>query len=119
MNLLRQIWHDHASHIIVGIATLVLVTAYFTGLPWVPDTVDPVFHLLRKLYSAMWSNMWAPSLWTLLGIVIADIRHEHRATQVKSHHTENINDLSGQIAALSARLGLLMGECDGDIEQPR
>lgn len=86
-----------------------LTTAYYTGIPWIPDTVDPLFHLLHNLYSAMWSNMWAPSVWTLLGFVISDIRHTRRSNQVKLHHVDQLSDLAGQVAALSARLESLIG----------
>lgn len=44
-----------------------------------------VLHLAHNLYSAMWSNMWAPSIWTLLGIGIS---HIHQVWLHNKHHDE-------------------------------
>lgn len=112
MNRLRKIWADTSPHIIVAALAFVLVVAYFTGIPGVNDNIDPVFHLLHNLYSAMWSNMWAPSVWTLLGFVIADVRHERRTRQLHTVHNDRVTDLAGQIEDLSARLIALIGASD-------
>lgn len=42
-------------------------------------------HLLAHLYFAMWSNMWAPSMWTLLGIGLS---HLHLRRHVNRKHEE-------------------------------
>lgn len=36
-------------------------------------------HLLHALYSAMWSNMWAPSIWTLTGMAWSYIKTSGKA----------------------------------------
>ena len=41
--------------------------------------------LLTHLYSAMWSNMWAPSMWTLFGIGLS---HVHLKRHVDKKHAE-------------------------------
>lgn len=50
--------------------------------------------LLHALYSAMWSNMWAPNVWTLIGIAahfaLSQVRHERRHADLKAHITEQL-----------------------------
>jgi len=86
----------------------VVMLSYFTGVPFSLKDTDPFFHLMHGLYSAMWSNIWAPSAWTLLGFVIADIRNARRHASQKLHHIDTIEGLAGQIEALSDKLVELM-----------
>ena len=44
-----------------------------------------ILTFLHNLYSAMWSNMWAPSVWTLLGIAVS---HIHMVGLHNKHHDE-------------------------------
>jgi hypothetical protein len=96
-----------------------MTLSYFIVQPGMLSTVEPALHLLHNLYSAMWSNIWAPSAWTLLGIVIADIR-QHRRQQ--GHHEDNkavIRDLAGQIKVMSDKLkSLTGGEDDDELSSP-
>lgn len=47
-------------------------------------------HLLHSLYSAMWSNIWAPSAWTLVSVGVSHLalRRLH-----KKHHAEQMTAL--------------------------
>jgi hypothetical protein len=50
---------------------------------------------LSWLYSSMWSNMWAPSMWTLFGIGLS---HFHIRKHVNLKHDElhkKLSDLKG------------------------
>lgn len=54
---------------------------------------------LHHLYSAMWSNMWAPSVWTLAGIGVSHLIHhrhaERRSAEQKAHTTAELERLGG------------------------
>lgn len=76
--------------------------------------IDPSLHTIHVLYSAMWSNMWAPSIWTLGGIVVADVRNARRHRVQKDHHTNVVSELAGQIEELSDRLRSLLPGGDND-----
>lgn len=99
-------------HYYITVATFVVGMAIMLPL-------DPTLHLAHGLYSAMWSNIWAPSAWTLLGFVVADLRNARRHSNQKIHHVDTIEGLAGQIEALSDRLVLLMtgGTTDDDTIQ--
>lgn len=92
-------WFKADHHVVYTATVLVGVVWYF---------VDPTYNMLHVLYSAMWSNMWAPSIWTLLGILIADIRNDRRHKATKIHHVDTIEGLAGQIEDLSDRLAALI-----------
>lgn len=48
----------------------------------------------HSLYSAMWSNIWAPPGWTLLGLVVSHRAHRKRADaqheELKQHVTDSL-----------------------------
>lgn len=49
-------------------------------------------HWLSWLYSSMWSNMWAPSMWTLFGIGLS---HVHLKRHVNRKHAELHSKIDG------------------------
>lgn len=72
-----------------------------------------------ELWGPGWANILMPSIWTLLGILVADLRNRKRHNRQKNHVLENnavLNDLAGQIEALSDKLVALMGGKDDDNE---
>lgn len=54
--------------------------------------------VLSHLYLAMWSNMWAPSVWTLFGIGVSHLAHhrgaERRQDDLKAHTTSELERLA-------------------------
>lgn len=95
-----------ADHHVVYTATAAVVVIWYV--------IDPSLNTLHVLYSAMWSNMWAPSIWTLLGILIADVRNDRRHKATKEHHAGLIDELTGQVSALSGRIKALIGGDDDE-----
>lgn len=65
-----------------------------------------------EYWSVSWPNVFAPSFWTLLGFLVADIRNGSRTKQVKLHHIDTVEGLAGQIEALSDKLMTLIGSSD-------
>lgn len=65
-----------------------------------------------EYWGTSWPNIFAPSVYTILGFVVADIRNGHRAKDTKLHHIDTTSDLAGQIADLSDRLVALIGGSD-------
>ena len=62
--------------------------------------VHALLDLIAHLYFAMWSNMWAPSAWTLLALLAAHV-HIHRNIK---HHKIQLDTVSQQITDLSHQL---------------
>lgn len=74
-----------------------------------PHWVLAVLHWLNvELWSPGWANIMMPSIWTLVGILIADVRNARRTKRVKLH-PDDAGDIAGQIEALSDKLVELMG----------
>lgn len=101
------IWFRADHHTLYVAVPLIAVAWYF---------IDPTYNMIHVLYSAMWSNMWAPSIWTLGGILVADIRNERRHKATKDHHAGVIEGLVGQIDGLSDRIKSLIPGGDNDNE---
>jgi hypothetical protein len=80
--------------------------------------IEPVLHLAHNLYSAMWSNMWAPSVWTLFGMLVADLRNHRRSQLLKSSHVDTIASLGAQLQVMSDKLNALIGDSNDDTQQP-
>lgn len=81
--------------------------------------IDPSLHTIHNLYSAMWSNIWAPSIWTLLGFAIADFRHAKRMNLMKAHDVHVASSLHGRIDALADKLREVIGGDDDPEDKPR
>jgi len=114
MNRLPDFLRSYGGLIALVIAVVIGIVGYFWGTPFMSNDADPFFHLTHVLYSAMWSNMWAPSIWTLGGFMVADVRNVRRAEKLKVHHTSKVNDLVAQIDGLADRLVELMGGSAND-----
>lgn len=54
---------------------------------------DAIGHLIGHLYDAMWSNIWAPSAWTLVGIGMS---HAHQVYLQNKHHDEHMQALTNR-----------------------
>lgn len=67
-----------------------------------------------EYWSVSWPNIFAPSFWTLLAVLIADIRHRQRHDLLKSSHEDQMQALARQIKVLSDRLKSLTG---GNIDE--
>lgn len=89
-----------------------LVFTFFVVLGAAWAIIDPSLHTIHLLYSAMWSNMWAPSIWTLAGFFIADFRQARKARMLKDHHFDVTQELAGHVTALTARLKEVIGGDD-------
>jgi hypothetical protein len=63
-----------------------------------------------EYWSMSWPNVFAPSVYTILGFTLADIRSNRRAHRAKMHHIDTTSDLAGQISELSAKLTSLLGD---------
>lgn len=50
----------------------------------------PLLHLIHNLYSATWSNVWAPSVWTLLGLAWHHV-------SIKQLHQDHHDELMGRV----------------------
>lgn len=51
---------------------------------------------LGHLYGAMWSNMWAPSIPTLLGVVVSHVKSARHREQVAQETREHAERLAGR-----------------------
>lgn len=80
----------------------------------VPVAWADVLHWFNfEYWSVSWPNIFAPSVWTLLGFIVADIRHDRRMRRERLHPS-SVSELAGQIEALSDKLVELMGGSDDD-----
>lgn len=70
----------------------------------------------NEYWATSWPNIFAPSLYTILGFVVADMRNARRHKAQKLHHVNAVNGLAGQIEELSDRLRALIGGTDDDVE---
>lgn len=50
-------------------------------------------YVVDDLYGQMWSNMWAPSIWTLLGIGLSHLHLMKRQTKQHQEHLDAIDKL--------------------------
>lgn len=66
-----------------------------------------------EYWGTSWPNIFAPSIYTILGFVLADIRNERRAKATRQHHANIASELSGQIEMLSGRVKSLLGGKNG------
>ncbi len=64
----------------------------------------------NEYWSVSWPNIFAPSIWTLLGIGLAHWHTMHRHKKTTKSHNEQIKDLAGQIETLSDTLQAMAGE---------
>ena len=69
-----------------------------------------------EYWSVSWPNVFAPSAWTLIGFVVADIRNARRHNVQKLHHINTVESLAGQLEVLSDKLVELLqgGTTDDD-----
>ena len=57
-----------------------------------------IHHVASFIWQAMWPNIFAPSMWTLLGIVIAHIHHLRRQDNLLNPHTPGgLGDLMSEM----------------------
>jgi hypothetical protein len=66
----------------------------------------------QEYWSVSWPNVFAPSFWTLLGIIIADIRSHRRHKNTFLERDGRIAELTRQVESLSDRLKMLIGGND-------
>lgn len=78
-----------------------------------PHVIMEFLHWLNVEYwSVSWPNVFAPSVWTLFGILIADLHNIRQMRKMHVGHNKALTDLHGRFDEMSARLGALIGGND-------
>lgn len=49
-------------------------------------------HLVHALYSAMWSNMWAPSIPTIASVAVSHVLHRKHRTRLHAELREHLDE---------------------------
>lgn len=70
-----------------------------------------LIHWITSIYwPQSWPNVFAPSIWTLVGIWYADFRAKRRTRKLKQHHTDKADEIAGQIDELTRKLRDLLDD---------